>query len=996
MTKKKAARSLDEVELPPWRFVTFTDLHVSAKTLDRAIDLLGRVRATAQEWSQAMGYPVGVVCLGDFWHQRGHLSVRQLDALLAEFQQWAGIETIFIPGNHDQVSVDGKVHGVRVFEAFPNFHVATEPMLWEQSKLAFLPWREEPGEQAKLFTNLKGTDWTVFAHAEVKGATNNSHYQAPGRVNLEQIESHTRACYVGHYHKRQKLGKHTYYIGSPFEMNFGERDMPHGIAVIQQEQVEPHFIDFEDFPKHHRLVYGGSWNAKAVREQDIVEVHAPLDFMGSEKLRAAVQAIPAAEVRTLPREDDDAEVKAPALALSLEEAMSKYVDELGGSDVERYRRRQLGHEILSQVPEAHAIQAIAPEVDIEQLVVTDFCGIRGGYAYAFPDGVTLIRGAMGVGKTSLMDGLTWALFGQTTPRKAGSHGASLRADEVIHDDASECVVNVVLKLKDRKKPVVITRTKKRGAGSKVKITGIKAPDGIEDQQALIHSVLGIDQNLWRTCVYLGQGAVGNFVTDADKKRKELLSTAFGLDACPAALKIARERLKTAEQSVAVLDQSMIRDEAAIETLEGTDYAEQIQAWEAQRKAALESAQAQGEAAKKVIAQCEEHLSAEPQWVQSKADHESHLDKLTKSLSQSNPENRLPELQRQLGAAEAERSRLDREERRVRSELEAHVQGSADCPTCGRPFDPSAREAHAVDLEHQIRVLGTQQSSFNAKIANVQQQITEAQGHNDLASQGLQEQISQSREALQKCAEALNTMAVLKSNKSEAERRLSEARIEYVNREKEVNPFLAKQGEIAGRIATLKSKQAADRVERDALQEKRGDLDVWVAGFGVKGIAVLVLRAALSELETYANTFMNQLLQGRIFCRLSMEGDNLKILFFEVDPATGKVHERRYEQLSGGQRRCVELSFNPFALGEMVFARAGVRINVLIVDELTTHLGAEEKPIVCEMLRDLDRRSVAVIDHDVTVQSEFDQVFEMEGPRGQKEKVQSESHTNAAE
>jgi DNA repair exonuclease SbcCD ATPase subunit len=223
------------------------------------------------------------------------------------------------------------------------------------------------------------------------------------------------------------------------------------------------------------------------------------------------------------------------------------------------------------------------------------------------------------------------------------------------------------------------------------------------------------------------------------------------------------------------------------------------------------------------------------------------------------------------------------------------------------------------------------------------------------------------------------LTVIKTNRVNAEKRLHEARAEYTRREREVNPFGAKQAECEAKIATLTSKQAADRVEMDSYDEKRNDFSFWERGFGAKGLPVLVLRAALHELETYANTFMSQLLQGRIFTKLLMKGEELKIHFYAVDPVSGKVHERRYEQLSGGERRCVELSFNPFALGEMVINRCGVRVNTLIVDELTTHLGQDEKPIVCDILRDLDRKSVVVIDHDLSVQGEFDQVWDLSAP-----------------
>lgn len=78
---------------------------------------------------------------------------------------------------------------------------------------------------------------------------------------------------------------------------------------------------------------------------------------------------------------------------------------------------------------------------------------------------------------------------------------------------------------------------------------MKEPEGVLDQQNLVNNIVGLDFDTWRMCVYLGQGispdvlavdnlqlasqrydagAVSNFVTDADKRRKELLSRALNL------------------------------------------------------------------------------------------------------------------------------------------------------------------------------------------------------------------------------------------------------------------------------------------------------------------------------------------------------------------------------------------------------------------------------------------------------------------------------------
>jgi DNA repair exonuclease SbcCD ATPase subunit/DNA repair exonuclease SbcCD nuclease subunit len=994
-TKKKAEkatpkrpRSLDTLGAVPdaapapeeptsaveWRFVAFGDLHVQTSTIDRALDVLQRVRELA------IAHRARIVCLGDFWHSRGNLNVRQLDAVLDELSLWGtnGLDAIFVPGNHDQVTVNGLVHGVRVFDAFPHIQVATEPLLLSPEQIVCVPWREEPEAQAALFAKVP-MGWTVFAHAEAPGATANSGSKMAGRFRLEG----PRAIYLGHFHKRQLIGDRCWYIGSPFEMDMGERGDPHGVALLTHDKREPAWIDWDDFPKHHRFVHGEDWGVKYVRPHDIVEVQAAPDEIGTEELRKALAELPAADVRTLPvRNGKGSEV--PQFALTLDQALESWVDEttIGPNDqklsLERaVRLKTLGRELLRNVPEARAIVPLSPYVSIESVTATDFLAVRGTVEFRLPSGQALIRGPMGAGKTSLMDAMTWCLFGSTTPRKPGVHGASLRADEVVHDDADACSVSVLVRLQDDTE-ITIERSKKRGSGARVVVAGVES--GISDQQEAIHRVIGIDHELWRACVYLGQGAVGTFVTDADKRRKDLLAVAFGLHACPSAQKLARDRYKQLSVKIEKLRVECAGDERALEVLRETDYTEHVAMWDRERTQRLAAIQAAGESAKTLMAECDSHLSGEEQWLATKAQHEAHIDKLTKSLAESAPAVQAAGLQRDYGAIEAERALVQRDLNRAREELRQHNEraagGAATCPTCGQALDASKAEQHVQELEQ--RVLSTQQElqTFQVKLANIGERLDQVNTQGSAQREGIEREIAESRESIAKCGAALNTLARLKANKADAERRLHEARAEYTKAEREANPYLAQQAEKEERVKTIEAKLRADHAELHAASQDQEEFAFWDRGFGQKGIPVLVLRAALHELESYANRFMAQLLHGRVYCRLAMDTDDLRVLFYEYDEVTQQARERRYEQLSGGQRRCVELAFNPFALSEMIFGRCGVRLSLLVVDELTTHLGQEEKPIICDVLRSLERDTVIVIDHDPTVQGEFDQVYDV--------------------
>ena len=485
----------------PFRFLTFTDLHVSAKTLTRALRVIDLVGQLATE------HRADILCLGDFWDQRNVLSVRQVDAVLDALEAWKMHRAYLIPGNHDQVTIDGRVHGIRIFDAFPNITVVTEPIHDDERKLAFVPWREDPAEQARVMHEAMGDAAmrTVFAHAEAPGAIANSGRVMDGRFALDPRSGKfvPRAVYLGHFHKRQKLGDRCWYIGSPFEMNVGERDEPHGVALITNEQIEPQWIDFDEFPKHYVFTFPVSAkDAARVREQDIVEVRATAEEIDSLKMHKTLKKFAATDVRTNTLKSKK-ESGAPHFALSLADSVDAFVTQeteksetIDASEVDELTA--LGKAILAEVPDARTIVPLGSHVDVQAATVSNFCAIKGSVSFGLHKrGLVLLRGRMGIGKTSLMDALTWCFYGVTTPRKAGASGASLRADDVIHDDADRCSVTVTIEV-DGKHEITITREKTRGSGAKLHIDGIDPPAGISDQQDLVNHVLGFNAALWRS------------------------------------------------------------------------------------------------------------------------------------------------------------------------------------------------------------------------------------------------------------------------------------------------------------------------------------------------------------------------------------------------------------------------------------------------------------------------------------------------------------------
>jgi hypothetical protein len=323
---KKRTPTEARAELPaPW--LMFADLHLSGRTADRAFKVLSDVRSMAVE----MG--ARVVFLGDFWDARNTLPVRLVDRLMLEMEQWEreGVRAWIIPGNHDQVTRDGMVHGLRILEPFGNLTVCHEPEHLPEERVAFLPWREDPGEQAAQVEALDGNaDWLVFAHAEIEGATTNHKHLAAGRVSLALIRQHARLFFSGHYHKRQLLGDRAWYVGSPFQQDFGERDdPPKGVCFLPTLSNTPQWVELKGFPKHHRVTWTpGAFEAEvwdAIAPGDIVELYHPRDVDQGE-LDAFIEAnVAALDVRPLPLADAPGEDAPPAFALTLDQALAQWV-----------------------------------------------------------------------------------------------------------------------------------------------------------------------------------------------------------------------------------------------------------------------------------------------------------------------------------------------------------------------------------------------------------------------------------------------------------------------------------------------------------------------------------------------------------------------------------------------------------------------------------------------------------------------------------------------
>ena len=159
-----------------------------------------------------------VVLLGDVFDVPNP-ATEVLLALLHFLNTYSNVHFTWLMGNHDRHS--GNAAHMDLFvnlselKHLPNLTVVTAP-----TKVGNVSWLPYPHK-----TPLAGTD-LVFAHVDRPGA------QYDNGMIVKGDEWDTRHHWIiGHIHKPQRMGTHTYYTGTPYQLSFGEVPNKHWAHV---------------------------------------------------------------------------------------------------------------------------------------------------------------------------------------------------------------------------------------------------------------------------------------------------------------------------------------------------------------------------------------------------------------------------------------------------------------------------------------------------------------------------------------------------------------------------------------------------------------------------------------------------------------------------------------------------------------------------------------------------------------------------------------------
>jgi len=193
-----------------------------------------------------------IIFAGDVFHNRHEIGVNTLHVAKKFFDVLRDYQIHIIPGNHDAfLSSTAEVNSVEILSQ-ENIHVYSTPTTVQigEKTVTFCPWKTNLAELEKVNMLVGHFEILNFIMSATKICEHGDK-----SVNLLEI---CDAVVTGHFHLRQhrkyEEGKYILYLGSPYEMDFGDREQQKGVSIINFDDFsDVEFVANDITPKHFRI-----------------------------------------------------------------------------------------------------------------------------------------------------------------------------------------------------------------------------------------------------------------------------------------------------------------------------------------------------------------------------------------------------------------------------------------------------------------------------------------------------------------------------------------------------------------------------------------------------------------------------------------------------------------------------------------------------------------------------------------------------------------------
>jgi exonuclease SbcC len=207
-----------------------------------------------------------------------------------------------------------------------------------------------------------------------------------------------------------------------------------------------------------------------------------------------------------------------------------------------------------------------------KLELTNFLSYRETAVLEF-DGIHLacISGLNGAGKSSILDGITWALFGESRSKSDDDVVNRLAA---VRNDTAE--VKFIFQLEGSTYRVIRRKQARKATVLELQVAGdgdrwkALSESKVRETQAAIENLLSMNYDTFSNASFLLQGKADEFTMRNANQRKEILAQLLGVNQWDRYKEAASERRKLEEGQLGLLDSRLA--DIDVELAEETDRA----------------------------------------------------------------------------------------------------------------------------------------------------------------------------------------------------------------------------------------------------------------------------------------------------------------------------------------------------------------------------------------------------------------------------------------
>jgi len=192
-----------------------------------------------------------IVIPGDIFHNRHEIGVNTLHTAQRFFEKLKKYNIVALTGNHDCYLRDkSDINSISILR---NSNITIYDQLHVQEvfgkKIVFCPWG--------VPVDKIPTCDLIFGHFEISNFRMNQFKICEHGLETSSLLSKAPLIISGHFHIREQRDypnkKTILYLGTPFELDFGDRDQDKGITLLDLETFELTFIKNTLSPKHKKL-----------------------------------------------------------------------------------------------------------------------------------------------------------------------------------------------------------------------------------------------------------------------------------------------------------------------------------------------------------------------------------------------------------------------------------------------------------------------------------------------------------------------------------------------------------------------------------------------------------------------------------------------------------------------------------------------------------------------------------------------------------------------